>query len=73
MEWETIMRMMLFLVSIALTSFAGDAHAQTAREKCCKQMSGRWEANRRTGEMRCFGVASNPYYQCVAAGGLRKK
>lgn len=38
----------------------------TPRSECCKQMNGRWEAARRTGEMRCFGVETNRYYQCVA-------
>ena len=50
-----------------LLGAATSAIAQsTPRSECCKQLNGRWEANRRTGEMRCFGVSSTPYYQCVA-------
>jgi hypothetical protein len=46
---------------------SGVAFAQsTPRSVCCKEMGGRWEENRYTKEMRCYGVATNPYYACVA-------
>ena len=38
----------------------------TPRSVCCKELNGRWQENRRTKEMRCFGVNGNRYYQCVA-------
>jgi hypothetical protein len=55
------------IVAGTLLSGATVLSAQsTARSECCKQMNGRWEANGRTGEMRCFGVETNRYYQCVS-------
>jgi hypothetical protein len=42
------------------------AAQSTPRSVCCTQLRGRWEANRRTGEMRCFGVNTSEYYKCVA-------
>lgn len=63
------------VVLLGSAVIAAEVRAQdSAREKCCKQMNGRWEANRQTGEMRCFGnVGADAYYRCVAAGGLSKK
>jgi len=48
------------------TSSAAFAQS-TPRSVCCTQLNGRWEANRRTGEMRCFGVNTDQYYKCVAS------
>ena len=54
-------------VTTALLSNATAASAQsTPRSVCCKELNGRWEENRRTKEMRCFGVSGNQYYACVA-------
>ena len=51
----------------ALLAGGTTAFAQsTPRSVCCKDLNGRWEENRRTKEMRCYGVDSNRYYQCVA-------
>jgi hypothetical protein len=51
----------------------GSIHAQsTPRSVCCSQMGGQWKANR-SGEMRCYGVASDPYYKCVAQRTSGKK
>jgi hypothetical protein len=51
-----------------LMTTISDASAQsTPRSVCCAQLNGRWEANRRTGEMRCFGVNTDQYYKCVAS------
>ncbi|TMJ06240.1 MAG: hypothetical protein E6G97_00825 [Alphaproteobacteria bacterium] len=51
----------------ALLSGGSAALAQsTSRSVCCKELNGRWEENRRTNEMRCYGVDTNRYYSCVA-------
>ena len=58
----------LFAAAVAaLLSGASAASAQsTPRSVCCKELNGRWEENRRTKEMRCYGVNANSYYACVA-------
>jgi hypothetical protein len=65
-QGEAMSKLLLAIVTVALVS-SGTAFAQsTPRSVCCKEMNGRWEENRRTKEMRCFGVDGNRYYQCVA-------
>jgi hypothetical protein len=59
------MRSLLAIV-IVLGSSVPVLAQSTPRSVCCKEMHGRWEENRRTKEMRCFGVDTNRYYACVA-------
>ena len=59
---------MLFVIAVGALMSAGQAALaqSTPRSVCCKELNGRWEENRRTKEMRCYGVSGNRYYACVA-------